>query len=80
METRDNTKRTARHTMDIRHPLWSFILSAVLTIFAFIAVGYDVIENSLMVALFIFLLAVIQIIVQLFYFMHMKERGHFFFR
>jgi cytochrome c oxidase subunit 4 len=58
--------------------LWAFGLSVAFTLFAFIAVGTNAVESALGLGLFILLLAVIQVAVQLFYFMHLKERGHHF--
>lgn len=58
--------------------LWAFVISLAFTLFAFIAVGTNAVESDLGLTLFILLLALIQVAVQLFYFMHLKERGHHF--
>lgn len=58
--------------------LWAFVVSVAFTVFAFIAVGTHAVESALGLAMFILLLGFIQVVVQLFYFMHLKERGHHF--
>lgn len=62
---------------DLRHYLISFALMVLLTILAFYAVASDTISSEI-VPLFIVLLAVIQAAYQMFYFMHMKDRGHYY--
>ena len=52
--------------------IWAFILSIVLTGFAFLAVGMGMIENKVSLYLFLVLLAFLQVSVQIFYFMHLK--------
>lgn len=61
-----------------RSLIWSFVLSLALTVFAFIAVGSRMIQDSLSLAMFILLLAALQAAFQLFYFMHLHEKGHRF--
>lgn len=58
--------------------VWSFLLSFVLTASAFIAVAYNWIEQRTTLLLFLVLLAVIQVAVQLYTFMHLKDKGHQF--
>lgn len=58
--------------------IWAFVLSLLLTGFAFFAVGTGMIENRTSLILFIVLLAFIQVSVQLLYFMHLKDKGHRF--
>lgn len=55
----------------------SYIISIVLTMLAFAIVLYGGIDRSFII-LFLVGLAVVQIIFQLAYWMHMKDRGHFF--
>jgi cytochrome c oxidase subunit 4 len=61
-----------------RSLIWSFVLSLALTVFAFVAVGARLIQDSLNLAMFILLLAALQVAFQLFYFMHLHEKGHRF--
>ncbi|MCF6093640.1 cytochrome C oxidase subunit IV family protein [Microaerobacter geothermalis] len=53
----------------------SFILSLLVTLLAFWAVASEEVSAAFAVP-FILLLAVIQVAFQLFYWMHMSERGH----
>lgn len=79
----DDNVRTPSHqrkhdSQGFRSLIWSFVLSLALTVFAFIAVGSRIVQDSLNLAMFILLLAVIQAAFQLFYFMHLHEKGHRF--
>jgi cytochrome c oxidase subunit 4 len=60
-----------------RNHLLTFALSIVLTFLAFVAVANpnlsDVFKNSLLV-----LMAIVQVLFQLFFWMHLKDRGHTF--
>lgn len=60
----------------MREQIISFSLMIFFTLLAFIAVKTDGINNPIHFPLFVLLLAVIQIIFQLYYFMHAKEKGH----
>ncbi|WP_442602895.1 cytochrome C oxidase subunit IV family protein [Paenibacillus sp. KN14-4R] len=53
----------------------SYIVSILLTMLAFAVVIYGDLDRSF-ILIFIFSLAIIQVIFQLAYWMHMKERGH----
>ena len=46
-----------------------------LTLIAFVAIGYDGISDGFAV-ITILLLAIVQVIFQLYYFMHMSHKGH----
>ncbi|WP_274364396.1 cytochrome C oxidase subunit IV family protein [Paenibacillus thermotolerans] len=59
-----------------RNHLLAFALSILLTAFAFIAVMNTEIEPW-WVIVFILTLAIFQAVIQLAYWMHMKDRGHF---
>lgn len=63
--------------------LWSFGLMIALTCIAFVAVASAASEDPVIPATFvvpfIILLAVIQVVVQLFIFMHLEERGSQYF-
>lgn len=53
----------------------AFALMIFLTIISFIAIGTDIVPSSFAIPL-ILLLAFIQLILQLVYFMHLKDKGH----
>jgi cytochrome c oxidase subunit 4 len=63
---------------EMRKQLWVYILSISLTLLAFWAVTSRFIEHPISITLFLLMLAILQIMFQLFYFMHLKERSHFF--
>ncbi|WP_017727165.1 cytochrome C oxidase subunit IV family protein [Halalkalibacterium ligniniphilum] len=60
---------------EIRKQFVVFALMIFLTVISFISVGADIIPRTFAVP-FIFLLAVIQFALQLFFFMHMKDKDH----
>lgn len=53
----------------------AFALMIFLTILAFIAIGTDIVPNSFAIP-FILILAVIQLFLQLLFFMHLKDKDH----
>jgi cytochrome c oxidase subunit IV len=65
-----------RHEGPRNHYL-SYIISIVLTMLAFAVVMYGGLDRSFII-IFLMGLAVIQVIFQLAYWMHMKEKGHLF--
>ncbi|MDQ0231304.1 cytochrome c oxidase subunit IVB [Metabacillus malikii] len=67
--------RKKRNAEEMKQQVVTFSMMIFLTIVAFIAVGYDGIGEWFKVP-FILTLAVIQVIFQLYYFMHMKHKGH----
>lgn len=67
--------RRRRNAEEMRHQVISFTLMIFLTLIAFVAVGYDGFSHWF-IKPFILLLAAIQVIFQLYYFMHMKNKGH----
>jgi len=71
--SQQNHKKKAK---EFKHHVWSYIASIVLTALAFLAVGYNVIESPLVIGMFILLLAVVQVVFQLYIWMHMNEKGH----
>ncbi|MBD1380953.1 cytochrome c oxidase subunit IVB [Metabacillus arenae] len=71
----DIAYRRKKNAEDMKMQVISFALMIFLTIVAFIAVGYDGVGEWFK-APFIILLAVIQVIFQLYYFMHMNNKGH----
>jgi cytochrome c oxidase subunit IV len=66
--------RRKKNKEEMRHQVTSFSLMIFLTLIAFFAVGYG--YSHWFIVPFILLLAVIQVIFQLYYFMHMSHKGH----
>ncbi|MCM3160362.1 cytochrome c oxidase subunit IVB [Metabacillus litoralis] len=71
----DLAYRRKKNAEDMKHQVVTFAMMIFLTIVAFIAVGYDGIAEWFKIP-FIITLAVIQVIFQLYYFMHMSHKGH----
>ena len=67
--------RRKKNAEEMRHQVITFALMIFLTIVAFIAVAYDGFSGWFIVPFF-FLLACVQVIFQLYYFMHMSNEGH----
>ncbi|MET3698121.1 cytochrome c oxidase subunit 4 [Bacillus oleivorans] len=67
--------RRKKNAEDMKNQVVTFALMIVLTIIAFLAVIYGDISGYFVVP-FIFLLAVVQVVFQLYYFMHMSHKGH----
>ncbi|HHW38254.1 MAG TPA: cytochrome c oxidase subunit IVB [Bacillales bacterium] len=68
--------RKAANKEEMNQQFIVFALTILLTILAFAAVVFTDTVSMWFVAPFIFVLAVVQVIFQLFYFMHMKHKGH----
>ncbi|MFB6469551.1 cytochrome c oxidase subunit IVB [Cytobacillus sp. Hz8] len=67
--------RRKKSAEEMRYQVVSFTLMIFLTLIAFIAVGYDGFSHWFIVP-FIILLAAVQVVFQLYYFMHMSHKGH----
>jgi cytochrome c oxidase subunit 4 len=67
--------RRKKNAEEMRYQVVSFTLMIFLTILAFVAVGSGKFHPDFVVP-FILLLAVVQVLFQLFYFMHMSHKGH----
>jgi len=67
-----NTERKLKKEM--RTQLISFVLMIFITSMAFLAIGSDAIPSGFAIP-FILILASIQVILQLYFFMHMNEKG-----
>lgn len=67
--------RRKKSAEEMRYQVVSFSLMIFLTLISFIAVGYDGFSNWFTVP-FILLLAAVQVVFQLYYFMHMSHKGH----
>ncbi|QOR68430.1 cytochrome c oxidase subunit IVB [Cytobacillus suaedae] len=70
----DLVYRKKKNAEDMKYQVITFIITLFLTIMAFLAVGLDF--TGWYVVPFIILLAVVQLIFQLYYFMHMSHKGH----
>jgi cytochrome c oxidase subunit IV len=70
----DYEYRRKKNAEDMRTQVTSFMFMIFLTLVAFIAVAGDF--DKYFVVPFILLLAVVQLIFQLYYFMHMSHKGH----
>lgn len=69
------TRQKMKLEQEMKHQVISFTLMIFLTALAFISVASDVIPASFAIP-FILLLAVIQVVLQLYYFMHLNQKGH----
>jgi cytochrome c oxidase subunit 4 len=67
--------RRKRSIEEMRHQVVSFALMIFLTLIAFAAVAIKGFSAWFIVP-FILLLAIVQVIFQLYYFMHMSHKGH----
>jgi len=66
--------RRKNNAEEMKHQVITFIMMIFFTIIAFVAVKLDF--SVWFIKPIILLLAVVQVIFQLYYFMHMKHRGH----
>lgn len=66
--------RRIKNVEEMKHQVVTFILMIIFTFFSFIAVWQDF--SQWFVKPIIILLAVVQVIFQLYYFMHMQHKGH----
>ena len=81
METNSNSTtkwdlRKAANKEEMNQQFIVFALTILLTILAFAAVIFTDTISMWFVGPFILVLAIVQVIFQLFYFMHMKHKGH----
>lgn len=67
--------RRKKSAEEMRYHIISFTMMIFLTFIAFAAVGFKGATATFTLP-FILLLAVVQVIFQLFYFMHMNKKGH----
>lgn len=66
--------RQKKNAEEMRHQVITFIMMIFLTIISFIAVYLDF--SRWFIKPVILLLAVVQVVFQLYYFMHMQHKGH----
>lgn len=67
--------RRKKNTEEMKYQITSFSMMIFLTFISFAAVGIKGVTASFTVP-FILLLAVVQVVFQLYYFMHMNKKGH----
>lgn len=67
--------RRKKSTEEMRHQVISFTLMIFLTLVSFTAVGYAGFSEWFIIP-FILLLGLVQVVFQLYYFMHMSQKGH----
>ncbi|YAR63232.1 cytochrome c oxidase subunit IVB [Bacillus cytotoxicus] len=72
----DLVYRRRKSAEEMKHQVITFGLMIFLTIVAFVAVAYPKTFSPIFSVPFILLLAVVQVIFQLYYFMHMSHKGH----
>ncbi|GGH74370.1 cytochrome c oxidase subunit 4 [Pullulanibacillus pueri] len=63
---------------ELQHYYVSFVLMILFTILAFAAVMLRDSINDYLIAIFIVTMAIVQVVFQLYYFMHMKDKDHGF--
>ncbi|AJH80407.1 cytochrome c oxidase subunit IVB [Bacillus thuringiensis] len=68
--------RKRKSAEEMKHQVITFALMIFLTLVAFVAVAYQKTFSPTFSVPFILLLAVVQVIFQLYYFMHMSHKGH----
>lgn len=69
------TKEKVKLEREMKHQIVSFVVMIFFTALAFLAIASDYIPSSFALP-FILILAVIQVILQLYYFMHLKDKEH----
>ncbi|PGZ99505.1 cytochrome c oxidase subunit IVB [Bacillus pseudomycoides] len=72
----DLAYRRKKSAEEMKHQVITFGLMIFLTVIAFVAVAYPKTFSPLFSVPFILLLAAVQVIFQLYYFMHMSHKGH----
>lgn len=68
--------RKRKSAEEMKHQVITFALMIFLTLVAFVSVAYPKTFSPIFSVPFILLLAVVQVIFQLYYFMHMSHKGH----
>ncbi|MCE5168593.1 cytochrome C oxidase subunit IV family protein [Paenibacillus profundus] len=71
----DNSKRRHRHEGKQKHII-AFIFSIVLTLIAFVTVASVGEVNPTFTVILLLVMAVLQVVIQMSYWMHMKDKGH----
>lgn len=73
--TSNNTTRKHRHEGKQKHII-AFIFSIMLTLIAFAAAGSAGEINSTFTIILLLIMAILQVIMQMVFWMHMKDKGH----
>jgi len=76
MENHSKSIPARRMAREKQYQLMVYGVSVVLTLLAFLAVGSEAIQNRPALVSFIIILALLQVLFQLTYFMHLKDKGH----
>ncbi|WP_102347064.1 cytochrome c oxidase subunit IVB [Bacillus sp. Marseille-P3661] len=76
VQTENLKYRKAKNKEEMKQQLIVFSLTIFLTVIAFAAVAFADTISAWFIGPFILLLAVVQCMFQLFYFMHMSHKGH----
>ncbi|MFX3624320.1 MAG: cytochrome c oxidase subunit IVB [Ectobacillus sp.] len=72
----DLAYRKKKNAEEMKHQVITFGLMIFLTVLAFLAIAYPKTFTPIFAVPFIILLAAVQVIFQLYYFMHMSHKGH----
>lgn len=75
LTSEDGTKRRHKHEGPQKHII-AFIFSIVLTLIAFAAVGAAGEVNTTFIIIILLVMAILQVVIQMGYWMHMKDKGH----
>ncbi|MDF2945841.1 MAG: Cytochrome c oxidase, subunit [Bacillales bacterium] len=75
MNDKKNTLNKQKLNKELKIQLLVFIVTLLLTVLAFVAVASEKFAPTF-IAPFIVTLAVVQVIFQLYYFMHLKDKGN----
>lgn len=70
------TQTNKNDRREVSHHLWAFVLSIVLTAIAFVVTWTGMIENTVLLGMFLLVLAIVQAMFQLFIWMHLNQKGH----
>jgi len=70
-----NSYQKQENKDEMKKQIISFVLMIAFTVIAFAAVGTEFLDGMFVVPL-LFVMAVVQVIFQFFYFMHLKDKGH----
>lgn len=68
--------RKKRNKEEMQYQFLTFAIMIFLTFISFTAVLFQDKVSPIFIVPFIFLLAIVQVVFQLYYFMHMKHKGH----
>lgn len=75
LTSNNGRKRASKHEGPQKH-IVAFIFSIILTLIAFAAVGSAGEVNSTFIVILLLVMAILQVVIQMAYWMHMKDKGH----